>query len=212
MKNLVNSGKPETGEAVGNPEPSPENSGKVQRLSREGVGPSGPKREAPRTGEKIVRSLPKGKAVHVCNACGIPKIIPDDYYGSSRVCRECIKTRVAAYQKTAAGRESHRKAQRRWNAKASSQLLKADWKKSDKGIEAERRYYASKMDRIPEKLRARALVNTHVRRGKIRKPANCESCGKTCAVEAHHEDYTRPLDVQWLCRDCHERVGISDPN
>lgn len=30
----------------------------------------------------------------------------------------------------------------------------------------------------------------------------CNDCGST-ATEAHHEDYSKPLDVVWLCRDCH---------
>jgi len=30
----------------------------------------------------------------------------------------------------------------------------------------------------------------------------CERCGAT-PVHAHHDDYTRPLDVRWLCPACH---------
>jgi hypothetical protein len=34
----------------------------------------------------------------------------------------------------------------------------------------------------------------------------CEVCGSTVSVEAHHEDYSRPLDVRWLCNYHHRRV------
>ncbi len=30
------------------------------------------------------------------------------------------------------------------------------------------------------------------------------SCRATNAkVHAHHHDYSKPLDVEWLCKDCH---------
>lgn len=31
----------------------------------------------------------------------------------------------------------------------------------------------------------------------------CEACGSTKKVEAHHDDYRRPLVVRWLCRRHH---------
>src|SRR5260221_390749 len=48
---------------------------------------------------------------------------------------------------------------------------------------------------------ARAYANVYQRRGKlIRQP--CEKCGDLFA-EKHHDDYTKPLAVKWLCRSCH---------
>ncbi len=31
----------------------------------------------------------------------------------------------------------------------------------------------------------------------------CSDCGET-KVEAHHEDYSKPLDVEWLCKKHHK--------
>lgn len=36
-----------------------------------------------------------------------------------------------------------------------------------------------------------------------RKP--CEVCGAT-KVEAHHDDYEKPLEVRWLCKQHHSEV------
>ncbi len=48
---------------------------------------------------------------------------------------------------------------------------------------------------------ARAYANTYQHRGQlIWWP--CAGCGAT-DPEKHHEDYTQPLAVRWLCRRCH---------
>lgn len=43
-------------------------------------------------------------------------------------------------------------------------------------------------------------------RGIISRPDNCERCSNICKPEAHHSDYRKPLDVTWLCRECHIEV------
>jgi hypothetical protein len=51
------------------------------------------------------------------------------------------------------------------------------------------------------KANARSYAHVYRDRGKIdRKP--CEKCGSEDS-QMHHEDYSRPLEVTWLCRDCH---------
>lgn len=38
----------------------------------------------------------------------------------------------------------------------------------------------------------------------------CMLCVTPCRPVAHHEDYTRTLDVVWLCRSCHSQLhGLS---
>lgn len=44
-------------------------------------------------------------------------------------------------------------------------------------------------------------VRYRIRKGEII-PQPCEVCGHPHA-EAHHDDYNKPLDVRWLCRECH---------
>ncbi len=48
---------------------------------------------------------------------------------------------------------------------------------------------------------ARAYANVYKRRGKlIQQP--CAKCGDAKS-EMHHHDYSKPLEVEWLCRKCH---------
>ena len=38
------------------------------------------------------------------------------------------------------------------------------------------------------------------------KPECCESCGAATnsrLLHGHHADYSKPLEVEWLCRKCH---------
>ena len=55
--------------------------------------------------------------------------------------------------------------------------------------------------RYPVKQRARFKLHNAITRGKMEKRP-CEVCGAE-RVDAHHEDYARPLDVRWLCRRHH---------
>ena len=50
---------------------------------------------------------------------------------------------------------------------------------------------------------ARNYLNRLIRKG-LMKRSNCEVCGSDKNLEAHHDDYSRPLDVVWLCRIHHD--------
>lgn len=64
--------------------------------------------------------------------------------------------------------------------------------------------YAEKKRLFPEKTRAQVLVGIAVESGKLVRPAECSECGGSAGrIHGHHEDYSRPLDVEWLCHDCH---------
>ncbi len=53
------------------------------------------------------------------------------------------------------------------------------------------------------KIKARSILNNAVLSGKVVKPTNCSQCGKMRKLTAHHNDYNKPLEVRWLCYECH---------
>lgn len=58
----------------------------------------------------------------------------------------------------------------------------------------------------PEKKRARDILKAAVKSGKVRKPIFCDRCGHDGSIyriEGHHDDYSKPLEVLWLCSKCH---------
>lgn len=58
-------------------------------------------------------------------------------------------------------------------------------------------------DRDRYKERARRLLYKAITRGHMVRGPKCEICGIEGKMEGHHKDYSKPLEVQWLCRICH---------
>lgn len=48
---------------------------------------------------------------------------------------------------------------------------------------------------------ARAYVHVYLKRGKIQR-GPCEVCGNP-DTQSHHDDYSKPLEIRWLCREHH---------
>ena len=61
----------------------------------------------------------------------------------------------------------------------------------------------------PEKYEAHKKVGNAVRDGRLKKEP-CSVCGSTENLHAHHEDYSNPLEVTWLCAAHHRQLHTSD--
>lgn len=54
-----------------------------------------------------------------------------------------------------------------------------------------------------ERTEARREVHAALRAGRLARPSRCGRCGLACTPAAHHHDYSKPLEVEWLCSACH---------
>ena len=62
------------------------------------------------------------------------------------------------------------------------------------------------MDSFPLKVDAVVLINKEIKEGRLIKPSDCSVCSSTTRViHGHHDDYSKPLSVRWLCPVCHKR-------
>jgi hypothetical protein len=68
--------------------------------------------------------------------------------------------------------------------------------------EGVRSYLARYRAANPEKVRAKNRVQRAVRSGRLER-GPCRICGEANS-EGHHSDYSKPLDVVWLCRKHHK--------
>jgi hypothetical protein len=60
---------------------------------------------------------------------------------------------------------------------------------------------------------ARRIVRNALLSGRLIKPRACTRCDKIqkriIDLHAHHEDYSKPLEVIWLCRACHKVIDLN---
>lgn len=128
---------------------------------------------------------------HRCFRCKV--LFPDTAFSPSRLrdksyqCQPCVTKNAREHRR--AHPENHR--------------------------ERHRRYYAAHREEINEKRKVYQAANRHkfrahstlryaVRGGRIQR-LPCEVCGKV-KTDAHHADYSKPLDVHWLCKPHHQEA------
>lgn len=79
--------------------------------------------------------------------------------------------------------------------------MRRQYQKTEKGKAAHSRACKNWVEKNQVKRAAHILVGNRIRSGQlIRMP--CEVCGNE-ESHAHHDDYSRPLEVRWLCDDHH---------
>lgn len=152
----------------------------------------------------------RGREMKKCFKCGIEKPISEFYKhrrmkdGHLGKCKECtkkdsrdnraanvdyyraydasryqedpkVKQRHVRYQQTPAGKDSMRKSREKW------------------------------LSNNPVKRAAHVILGNSIKAGKIARPETCQDCGSGGRIHGHHHDYSKPLDVEWLCPRCHRK-------
>lgn len=130
--------------------------------------------------------------VNKCKTCNKKDVkdnrdLKSDYYKEYDAWRfqnqPQVKDRHIKYQSTEGGILKMRKSQKKW------------------------------ITNNPEKRAAHIILGNAVRNGKLTKPKECSVCGEfkpSRQIHAHHHDYTKPIDVTWLCSYCHKQEHKGD--
>ncbi len=102
--------------------------------------------------------------------------------------------------------EKRRENWRRWYKKHKKEHKERTekYRKTELGKQSSIRRARTQMGKNPEKWKARQNLRNAVYRGKIKK-LPCEVCGDV-KVQAHHDDYSKPFEVKWLCSFHHKQL------
>ncbi|KXV65707.1 hypothetical protein AD950_03960 [Gluconobacter oxydans] len=82
------------------------------------------------------------------------------------------------------------------------------YQKSAKGKAVRRASSERSKRNYPEKASAHAAVRQAIKSGLLHKESSCAKCGSHQHIQGHHDDYSKPLEVTWLCAPCHVRLHI----
>lgn len=104
--------------------------------------------------------------------------------------------------------ETIRAQQRRYRQDNTDRLRLVNnaWRKAnpDRVAASIQRWQAANQARVLIVRRAASAVRSAIKRGLLQRPSACDQCnGQDGRIEAAHHDYSRPLDVRWLCASCH---------
>lgn len=143
----------------------------------------GPVRVRAPAGNAVKRNFP-GMS-RCCPTCGGAIVVTEAMcrYGQYR-CKPCQSAASVDYARR--NREKKRASNNAYSARHSAQRA-----------EKTRAY----REKYPEKKAAHQAVQTAIRNGTL-KPQPCGVCGAADS-HAHHDDYSLPLDVMWLCHGHH---------
>jgi hypothetical protein len=133
--------------------------------------------------------------------------------GACQKCLNRIRNKVAWQQKSAGERaaivarrdkEKVRAADRaRYYRHRGARLARMrEW--AEKNPERVAEHKKAWAERNPEKRKAQITAGNAIRDGKLVRQ-QCEACDRW-DTDAHHDDYSKPLEVRWLCHEHHMQL------
>jgi hypothetical protein len=152
----------------------------------------------------------------VCTKCDKEKPI-DMFRVAHNACKECQRLTHAEWRSN--NREKARAASNNW--KKNNPEKAAEWQNNnrEKTVIAAAKYYRNNKTKAIQSTRTRQVLNKEryavmiKARGALHnallysrliKPVVCEHCRvESDKLHGHHTDYSKPLEVIWLCTKCH---------
>lgn len=139
--------------------------------------------------------------------------------GLQGMCKDCHRKWREEHR--AECNEYYRKWREEHRAERNEQSRKWREEHRERNNEYQQKYYAKHRaerneqkrkwrEEHPEKVRAHRILNKAIKSGEIIRPKTCSKCKgvgtEDNPIQGHHPDYSKPLQVIWLCQICHSRL------
>lgn len=157
-------------------------------------------------------------ATKLCKKCGTEKELSEFNKDASKknglhsTCKACRKKYQGEYRRRRKEYYDQLSAKHRQENPEYYKQYRAIYEKTDKSKQAHARRAKEQRRLHPEAIKANNQVNKAILSGKIVRPKGCTRCGSSGKIEAHHPDYSKPLEVEFLCTKCHikEHMRLRD--
>lgn len=156
------------------------------------------------------------KSMKTCFKCGATKSLNCFYVhkmmadGHLNKCKDCTKndTRLRLKQKV---NDPHWLAKERERCRVKQQKYRELGIAFKSTLQAREKYKKRNL----QKIEARRLARAAMIKGVIVSQKHCNRCGKeNRKLHMHHDDYSKPLAIEWLCVFCHgetQRKAFGEP-
>jgi hypothetical protein len=131
----------------------------------------------------------------------------DDFYKHSKMADGHLNKCKTCSQKDCSDRIKIKSLDRDWILKEKLRCrIKSNLNRKSLTKEEKKQSQDKYCEKYPEKLLAHRAVYKAIKNGNLIK-LTCEICGEIKS-EAHHDDYSKPLDIRWLCDYDHKQFHI----
>jgi len=144
-----------------------------------------------------------------CRNCNVEKPMTEYYThkrmadGHLNICKDCVRSKVTT------NRENNLNYFKDYDKKRAMLphrvQARKEYSETEQGKKAIAKSQSSYRKKYPLKYAAHVIVSNAIRDKKIVKQSICSECGSEKKIEGHHDDYTKPLSVRWLCEPCHKQ-------
>lgn len=117
--------------------------------------------------------------------------------GYDYMCKKC-RNRYDREWRKGKGKVKYYTYHRKYESTSKYKNKKKKYRRKPEVMERQRVRVKEDYKKYPEKMKARHLAS------RLSSPTNCERCKKkNKKLHKHHYDYSKPLDVIFLCTICH---------